>query len=116
MTERPRTGPAPSEAAGPASATHPPTVSDRLHVAQVGAAGAVRWCVAADANPVVRRWGGEVVVHHALSNDTYRLTPQAGDVLTALMAAGGPLDGGPVDARDAACLLALADLGLVTRC
>ena len=35
-----------------------------------------------------RHWGGEYVVHHAVSNDTYRVTELAGRILQALLRAG----------------------------
>lgn len=37
--------------------------------------------------PTLRRWGDECVVHHALSNDTYRVSDAAGRILAALGAA-----------------------------
>ncbi|HMM86326.1 MAG: hypothetical protein ACLGIT_11390 [Gammaproteobacteria bacterium] len=64
----------------------------------------------------MRRWGDEVVVHHALSNDTYRLSAQAGEALAALTTSGGIVADDPADPHRDACLVALADLGFVTRC
>ena len=81
-----------------------------------------RWQIARHAAPAVRNWGDEYVVHHALSNDTYRLSSTAGRILTGLMTADvrradGAVIGYPMeDAEAEACLWALAELGLITQC
>lgn len=75
-----------------------------------------RWQISRHAAPAVRNWGDEYVVHHALSNDTYRLSATAGRILTQLMA-DGDLFTSPIDDADSEdCLSALAELGLVTQC
>jgi hypothetical protein len=81
-----------------------------------------RWQIARHAAPAVRNWGDEYVVHHALSNDTYRLSATAGRILTGLMTADvdyadGAVLGYPMDDAEAeTCLWALAELGLITQC
>lgn len=81
-----------------------------------------RWQISRHAAPAVRNWGDEYVVHHALSNDTYRLTSTAGQILTGLMTADvGHADHAisdyPMeDAEAEDCLRALAELGLITQC
>lgn len=112
MSEWPRPGPAPDAATDPATATQRPDGATRCDAVDDG----VQWQIAADAAPMLHRWGDEFVVHHALSNDTYRLSAHAGEALVALMSPDGIVDDGPVDPRREACLLALAELGLVTRC
>jgi DNA-binding MarR family transcriptional regulator len=42
------------------------------------------WLAAPHADPSFRHWRAEWVVHHAASNDTYRLNDKAGRVLLAL--------------------------------
>lgn len=42
------------------------------------------WQIGADANVGWRFWGGEYVVHHQLSNDTFRLSECAGRLLVCL--------------------------------
>lgn len=74
------------------------------------------------ASLVCRRWDDECVVHHALSNDTHRLTSWAGQLLMALeerralttdeLAARLNLEPTDVDAA----LLSLAQLELVRQC
>ena len=81
------------------------------------------WRLAPGPAPACRSWGGEVVVHHALSNDTYRMSALAGCVLNQLATA----EGLRVDELMRACtpaspdelldtLDALADLALVAPC
>jgi hypothetical protein len=82
----------------------------------------LRWSIVRSSAPSLRRWGNEVVVHHALSNDTYRLSATAGLALSQLMPddmvhADGmdgliPLD----DADIESALLTLAELGFVAQC
>jgi hypothetical protein len=82
----------------------------------------LRWQIVRTADPALRRWGGEYLAHHALSNDTYRLSGPAGRILTELMAAqsdpGGrsasPLQ--PEEAEAEAALSVLADLGFISPC
>lgn len=78
------------------------------------------WRVSELASPAIVRWGDEYIVHHALSNDTYRLSFDGGRALIAIMQTARPGASGsfvvgdePVDGD---CLAALADLGLITRC
>ena len=81
-----------------------------------------RWCLAPGAHPASRSWDGEVVVHHALSNDTHRVSEAAGCLIHELGAAGPH----SVDTLARACgqpigatleiLDALAELSLVTPC
>ncbi len=47
-----------------------------------------RWRVPEQGNLVWRHWDGEYVFHHALSNDTHRLSEIAGQLVVHLMAAG----------------------------
>ena len=81
-----------------------------------------RWQISRRAAPAVRKWGDEYIVHHALSNDTSRLSATAGRILTGLMTsdvghADGAVIGYPVDGAEAEdCLWALAELGLITQC
>lgn len=81
-----------------------------------------RWKIVSSAAPGVRSWGDEFVVHHALSNDTYRLAAPAGQLLCELMLAETDDNAAAAgvcladDAETAECLAALADLGLVTEC
>jgi PqqD family protein of HPr-rel-A system len=83
---------------------------------------ACRWCLSADADLAWRQWGGEYVVHHALSNDTHRVTEFAGRLLTALLRSGAldlrSLAGecGADSEETAETLEALAQLDLVARC
>lgn len=46
------------------------------------------WTVSAGADLAVRQWGDECLVHHALSNDTHRLSAWAAEVLFELADAG----------------------------
>lgn len=70
-----------------------------------------------------RHWDGEYVVHHALSNDTHRLSDFAGHVLLRLAACSAPIScealAEALDADDedvAATLQALAEVGFVQAC
>ena len=49
---------------------------------------ASRLAVAADAQPAWRVWGDQLVIHHALSNDTHRLAQPAGMLLQLLVREG----------------------------
>jgi hypothetical protein len=84
-----------------------------------------RWCLIAQAAPAARCWNDEWVIHHALANDTHRLTEPAGLILQHLVDV--PPNGGlatldlaercgihPDDAEDA--LQALAAVGFVAQC
>jgi PqqD family protein of HPr-rel-A system len=81
-----------------------------------------RWCVSADADLAWRNWGGEYVVHHALSNDTHRVTKFAGRLLSVLQRSGAldlrslARECGAESEEIAATLAALAQLDLVARC
>jgi hypothetical protein len=81
-----------------------------------------RWRILPGAEPAVHRWGDEFVVHHAMSNDTYRLSVTAGRILSEIMmAAIGPAGGGASagltdDAEAETCLSTLVDLGFLTQC
>jgi hypothetical protein len=78
----------------------------------------LRWRIVREASPALRRWGDEYVVHHALSNDTYRLSLTAGHILMAFdptRASDGltfPTD----DADGETALEVLVELGFITRC
>jgi hypothetical protein len=80
------------------------------------------WRLAAGADPALHTWQGEYVVHHALSNDTHRLSEPAGRILLELRAAGtqGAREPGRSfalsDDEAHATLTALAELGFVTQC
>lgn len=81
-----------------------------------------RWSLADGASPALRRWDDEFVAHHALSNDTHRLSGTAGRVLELLSLAdsldadelvrGCELEGPALHE----VLQALADLDLVRPC
>jgi hypothetical protein len=81
-----------------------------------------RWQIVRIAAPAVRKWGDEYVVHHALSNDTYRLSATAGRLLSDMIlmqsdhAEGSRFACSAEDAETLDCLSALAELGLVTEC
>src|SRR5512135_685164 len=81
-----------------------------------------RWRLAVGADPGIRRWHDEYVVHHALSNDTHRLSASAGLILLELLAAGSqgvPNPGRSLALSDdevQATLVALAELGFATTC
>jgi hypothetical protein len=80
------------------------------------------WRIDAHAAPALHRWQDEYVVHHALSNDTHRLSEPAGLILQELMAAGVAGVARPgqacalTDEAVQACLAALHELGFVARC
>jgi hypothetical protein len=46
------------------------------------------WRLVDYAEPIWRSWDGEYVIHHALSNDTHRLSDAAGQVLAQMVQAG----------------------------
>ena len=82
-----------------------------------------QWRMDSMAELAWRHWDGEYVVHHALSNDTHRLSEFAGDVLLQLAACPAPIGSAALaealDAEDeevAATLLALAEVGFVQAC
>ena len=81
-----------------------------------------RWRLSAGADLAWRHWGGEYVVHHALSNDTHRVTELAGRLLTAMLRSGAldlrSLAGecGADSGQAAETLAALVQLDLVARC
>lgn len=82
----------------------------------------LRWRIDADAAPALRRWEDEYVVHHALSNDSHRLSEPAGLILAELLDAGsagltrpGEADALPEETVQT-CLAALRELGFVARC
>ena len=70
----------------------------------------------------VRAWGGECVVHVGASNDTHRVTPEAGLVLQAVVAQAQrtaeeiAADVGDAPEHVEALLHALARAGIVTEC
>ncbi|WP_284615873.1 HPr-rel-A system PqqD family peptide chaperone [Aquabacterium humicola] len=79
------------------------------------------WRLDATADLAWRHWDGEFVVHHALSNDTHRLSDLAGELLLLLTrgtrsiaALAAELDADEPLVDDT--LAALAGLGLVERC
>lgn len=82
----------------------------------------VRWSLAYRAALASHRWADEFVVHHALSNDTHRLSELAGCILQVLGTTGA-LDaeelarkvGRDTEEVDAA-LAALEALDLIARC
>lgn len=81
------------------------------------------WQIRADAHLAWRLWDGEYVVHHALSNDTFRLSEAAGRLLVFLFDCDAPRT---VPTLAAACqmdgsdlqsvLEQLAQLGFVVQC
>jgi PqqD family protein of HPr-rel-A system len=81
-----------------------------------------RWMLTYGADLACRFWGEECVVHHALSNDTHRLSAWAGQLLLSL--ADGARSSAELstlhaelDAEDIdAALTSLAGLELVRRC
>lgn len=80
-----------------------------------------RWRIVDSACPAWRHWDGEYVVHHALSNDTHRLSEAAGHVLELLAQSGGLVEsslaersGVPTESL-AEVLSVLAQLDLVAR-
>ena len=60
-----------------------------------------RWRIADHADLAWRHWDGEYVFHHALANDTHRLSDAAGRVLLQLARSGE---------KDAASLALACDL------
>ncbi len=80
------------------------------------------WRLLPGVEPALHRWGDEYVVHHRLSNDTYRVSATAGRLLGEFIAAASaPADGEAGvrladDAEAAACLSALSELGFVAQC
>jgi predicted transcriptional regulator len=82
-----------------------------------------QWRVDSTAELAWRHWDGEYVVHHALSNDTHRLSDFAGHVLLQLAACPAPVScatlAETLDADDedvAETLKALAEVGFVQAC
>jgi len=82
-----------------------------------------RWQVDPMADLAWRHWDGEYVVHHALSNDTHRLSDFAGHLLLHLAAISAPLScaalAEALDADDedvAMTLQGLAEVGFVQAC
>lgn len=53
-----------------------------------------RWCLTDASTLTWRSWDGEIVIHHALSNDTHRLSEPAGRVLSTLAEQGAQNVGG----------------------
>lgn len=47
-----------------------------------------QWRIAPGAAPIWRQWDGEYLLHHALSNDTHRVSTLAGLLVEQLQAAG----------------------------
>lgn len=82
----------------------------------------IRWSLAPEAELVWRGWDGQVVVHHALSNDTHRFAEPAGSILRQLGQFGSQDQSALATicgADEADCdevLSALASLNLVVRC
>jgi len=82
----------------------------------------VRWSLVTGAALAWRCWDGEYVIHHALSNDTHRLTELAGRALLALQRTGAlDLDSLARECGEACeelgeTLAALAELDLIARC
>lgn len=52
------------------------------------ALGQTKWMVPFHANLALRQWHDECVVHHALSNDTYRLSLIAAEMVEYLLSTG----------------------------
>ena len=92
------------------------TLTDPLEFAET------RLAAASDADVAWRTWGDETVVHHALSNDTYRLAEPAGALLQKLVCGGAatPAALAAVHGLDPetieSTLRTLIDLNLVVRC
>lgn len=81
------------------------------------------WQIRADAHPAWRLWDGEYVVHHELSNDTFRLSEAAGRLLVymadcvapctvPMLALAFEMNGSDVQS----VLEQLAQLGFVVQC
>lgn len=81
-----------------------------------------RWRIRADADLTWRFWDGEYVVHHALSNDTFRLSEDAGRLLVRLARGDSQTSQTLAEACEMsgsdprATLEELARLGFVARC
>lgn len=80
------------------------------------------WRIPDGAAPGLHFWGDEAVVHHALSNDTYRVSELAGRMLRQLIERG-TLDAAQLaealdldEAEVGATLDELQPLGLVEPC
>lgn len=109
-----------------ASRSHPANDAIRLPLMKTFTAPLLRAdtrvAAARDAQVAWRTWGDETVVHHALSNDSYRLAEPAGALLQTLaggeattparLAAAQGLDPEAVEST----LRTLIDLNLVVRC
>jgi PqqD family protein of HPr-rel-A system len=96
------------------------TPPDHLCVAPVQSTP-VLWALVEGADPAIHCWDDECLVHHALSNDTHRITAWAAELLEALDAAA-PISSGALANRFGldghvvqAALESLARLELVTR-
>jgi hypothetical protein len=82
----------------------------------------MRWRLLPHSAPALHFWQGECVVHHALSNDTHRITEPAGRLLLELATAGvdDAVDPGwslALSRGDVEVLLeSLAALGLAEQC
>jgi hypothetical protein len=81
------------------------------------------WQIRADAHPAWRLWDSEYVVHHALSNDTFRLSEAAGRLLVCMSGCEAPCtvpalaEASEMDGSDVQSVLELlAQLGLVVPC
>lgn len=68
-----------------------------------------RWRIADHADPAWRHWDGEYVFHHALANDTHRLSDAAGRVLLQL-ARSGEMD---AERLALACAVPVPDVELI---
>jgi hypothetical protein len=68
-----------------------------------------RWRIADHADLAWRHWDGEYVFHHALANDTHRLSDAAGRVLLQL-ARSGEMD---AERLALACALPVPDVELI---
>jgi hypothetical protein len=68
-----------------------------------------RWRIADQAGLAWRQWDDEYVFHHALSNDTHRLTGTAGSVLCRLLEDGETEEGALAEA----CGLHEGDLDII---
>ena len=68
-----------------------------------------RWRIAEHADLAWRHWDGEFVFHHALANDTHRLSDAAGRVLLQLAQDGEQV----VENLALACELPASDVDLI---
>lgn len=81
-----------------------------------------RLAASPDARIACRTWGDESVVHHALSNDSYRLAEPAGTLLQALLGGAASTSASlaaarGLDPQEVDCTLrTLIELNLVVRC